>query len=477
VLPYEIEEVDGACRITSYAGLPLVAEAYRATGAAEAVRRYVKTRERMRDRGLRDEEMVESFCVLLAAGGECADDFGFLRTDGGLKEMLGHDLPSPTRAKEFLYGFHDDAKDAEGARQRALNPSGVPEENGALAGLAEALRGTAWAVQKHAPVPEATIDLDATIVESEKDEAAMTYEGIRGYQPVTAYWVEKDVIVAEEFRDGKVPAGCDLLRVLKKAVRSLPPGIERLCVRSDSAAYDHALLNGCREALDEHAPLIFAISADMSQELRQAIEALPEKAWAGLDRAGEHVRSWAEVEFIPSKPSVKKGRKPDRYLAIRVVPKQGELFRDGTSVKHFAVVTNDWERDGKALIEWHRGKAGTIEKVQDVLKNGLGAGGLPCGRFGANAAWFRMNALTYNLLSVIRQTALPEEFEKAEPKRLRFRVLCVAGEVIHHARRVMVRVVRTLFGPRGLLVQAREKIERLRRRLMKIPLPLPVPTG
>ncbi|MBM4078420.1 MAG: hypothetical protein FJ278_01890 [Planctomycetes bacterium] len=123
--------------------------------------------------------------------------------------------------------------------------------------------------------------------------------------------------------------------------------------------------------------MIFAISADMSQELRQAIEALPGKAWAGLDRTGKYVRSWAEVEFIPSRPSVKKGRKPDRYLAIGVEPKQGELFRDGTRVKHFAVVTNNWETDGKALIKWHRGKAGTIEKVSATAddEERLGGGG------------------------------------------------------------------------------------------------------
>jgi hypothetical protein len=126
ILPYEIEEVDGESRITSYAGLPLVAETYRATGAAEVVRRFVKTRERVRDRGLTDEEMVESFCLLLAAGGECNDDFGFLGSDPGLKETLGHDLPSPTRAKEFLYGFHQEAKDETVARQRALIPSFVP---------------------------------------------------------------------------------------------------------------------------------------------------------------------------------------------------------------------------------------------------------------------------------------------------------------------------------------------------------------
>ncbi len=43
------------------------------------------------------------------------------------------------------------------------------------AGLQEAVRATVWAMQKHRPVGEATTDLDATIIVSEKHEAAVEF--------------------------------------------------------------------------------------------------------------------------------------------------------------------------------------------------------------------------------------------------------------------------------------------------------------
>ena len=33
---------------------------------------------------------------------------------------------------------------------------------------------------------------------------------------------------------------------------------------------------------------------------------------------------------------------------------------------------------------------------------------MPCGRFGANAAWFRLNVLTYNVLSAFKRLTLPD---------------------------------------------------------------------
>lgn len=148
----------------------------------------------------------------------------------------------------------------------------------------------------------------------------------------------------------------------------------------------------------------------------------------------------------------------DRYLVIRVEPRQGEMFCDGTEVKHFCVVTNDWGREGAAIIRWHRGKCGTVEKAHDVLKNELGAGVMPCGRFGANAAWFRLNVLTYNLLSVLKRTALPAWLHTARPKRLRFQILRRAGEIIHHARKLLVRVTGPLGEVSGVLSEARRRI-------------------
>ena len=472
VLPFEIEEVAEDIRVTSYAGLPLVAEAYRATGAAEAVKRCVQTRERRRERGLTEEQLVESFLLLLSAGGECNDDFDEMRRDVGLGEMMGYALPSSSRAKEFLYAFHDDERDADVAQRRFETPSFVPVETRPLEGLHEALRAVVASAQREGPERFATLDIDATIIVSEKREAAMTYEGEKGYQPVVAYWAEQEMIVAEEFRDGNVPAGTDLLRVLKKGVETLPEGVERIYVRADSAAYEHEFLNWCRETTPKGLPIIFAVSADMSRELRRAIQALPSAAWKELDRRGGAIRSWAEVEFIPSAGSVKKGRAPDRYLAIRLVPEQREMFSDGSEVKHFAVVTNDWGRDGAALLEWHRQKAGTIERMHHTLKNELGAGVMPCGRFGANAAWFRLNALTANVLTVLKRLALPKELSKAEPKRLRFRVLCVAGQLVHHARRLSVRVAQRLLGGEWLII-ARRILRRIARRCAAHAPPVP----
>ena len=71
---------------------------------------------------------VENFLILNAAGGECLDDFGPLRQDG-VRELIGHDLPSPEAARTFLYRFHDD-KLIEQAQQRLLpgQISYIPEE-------------------------------------------------------------------------------------------------------------------------------------------------------------------------------------------------------------------------------------------------------------------------------------------------------------------------------------------------------------
>lgn len=97
-----------------------------------------------------------------------------------------------------------------------------------------------------------------------------------------------------------------------------------------------------------------------------------------------------------------------------------------------------WE--ATKLIRWHRQKAGTIERVHHVLKNELGLGVLPCGRFGADAAWCRLNVLTYNLLSVVKRVALPKSMRSAHPKRLRFEIFRLAGVVIRHARSTVVRM-------------------------------------
>ena len=102
-------------------------------------------------------------------------------------------------------------------------------------------------VQSRSPQREATLDMDACLVETHKQEALHSY--YRAYQPLTTYWAEADQIVHSEFRDGNVPAGHQQLRVLIEALEHLPAGVESL--RSDTAGYQQALLRYCAEGRDE----------------------------------------------------------------------------------------------------------------------------------------------------------------------------------------------------------------------------------
>jgi hypothetical protein len=420
--------------MTAHAGVTLLIELGRISEVMATAERYLPAKKS--SKGLSQAQFVESFVLLSALGGDCIDDFDTLRQDQGLQAILGYQLPAAPTARQWLDLFHED-KLLEG---RPVQGSFIPEESSRLAALRPVGRRTIGAYVKAVkPGAEVTFDVDAHLVESSKSTALMTYEGFRGYQPLLVCWAETGLILADQFRDGNVPAGQKIKELVDQAYEALPAieGGWRVAVRSDSAAYEY-------EALDHWNKLgwRFAVSADMSTALRREIEALPPEEWHfWAEEKGGVVREWAEVPFVPSRPSESLDIQPYRYVAIRVRTAQGVLFGDGSTVKHFAVVSNDWETDGQELLEWHRGKAGTIEHVHLVLKDELAAGVYPSAKFGANAAWLRLQVLTYNVLELLKATALDKQYRNARPKRLRFAIFTQIGSVVHHARRQFVRIV------------------------------------
>jgi len=152
------------------------------------------------------------------------------------------------------------------------------------------------------------------------------------------------------------------------------------------------------------------------------------------------IREWAEVPYVPYREYEKKDSQPYRYVAIRVRRQQGELFEDGSSVRHYAVVTNLWEMEGQALLEWQRGKAGTVEQVHHVLVSDLGSGVFPSYKYGTNAAWLRLQVITYNLLQLLKKVALDKEYAEAHPKRLRFAIFTMIGKLVRHSGQTLLRI-------------------------------------
>ena len=93
----------------------------------------------------------------------------------------------------------------------------------------------------------ATVDLDATIIESWKRQAQPTYQGISGYQPMLALWAEMDLVLADEFRDGNVPAQMKPLPVTRRAFQALPGTVQEYYFRGDSACWEKELVKWLRD--------------------------------------------------------------------------------------------------------------------------------------------------------------------------------------------------------------------------------------
>lgn len=378
--------------------------------------------------------MVEAFVALSSLGGECVEDMERLRQDGGLEALLGYRPPAPETARQWLDGFHDESLMVG----QPLQGSFIPAESGPQAGLREVNKRVIWAYVKAKNLGwDITLDVDAHLVETDKADAQYCYEGYKAFQPMEVVWAEILLVLADEFRQGNVPASKDIKRLVDEAYETLPPGPWKVKVRSDSAAYDVKYLDHW-----DKRKWGFAVSADMSPQLKAEIEKLSGEAWRiwKTEKGGGVIRQWAEVPYVPSRKQEKKDTQPYRYLAIRLRKQQGELFEDGVAVRHFAVVSNLWDMEGQALLEWHRGKAGTVEHVHLNLVNELGAGVYPSGKHGANAAWLRLQVITHNLLQLMKAVALPPELANARPKRLRFAVFTHIGQVVRHAGRLLMRI-------------------------------------
>jgi hypothetical protein len=278
----------------------------------------------------------------------------------------------------------------------------------------------------------ATVDQDATIIESHKQAAYYHYEEGRGYQPMVAVWAEADLVLADEFRDGNVPAKQDPLTCAKLAFATLPETVTERYFRGDSACHENDLLEWLKspEREKERGGRIgFAVSAVMSEPLAEALRKVPEADWEKFGQEDDGtLRQWAEVDFVPGEKYEHKDSQPLRYVGLRLLKPQGVLFRDGSDRHFHAVVTNQ-KIDGGRLLDWHREKAGTVEHTHDEVKNELGGGHVPSQRFGVNSAWFKISLLTYNIVSAMKGLCLDGEERTARMKRFRLLLIHVAGRM------------------------------------------------
>ncbi|MGD9578621.1 MAG: IS1380 family transposase [Syntrophorhabdus sp.] len=481
VFPYKYEEEKSASGTTALAGLPIYLDLASVLKLGESINRHLNAKVQ----GWTDEQIILSLILLNLAGGECVDDLRILEADEGFCRILRRielkgltrkerreteklwrkekhrSVPSPSSVFRYLCTFHSDYVREDG---KAV----IPPLTELLSSLEHINADLISAVYKQNPISCATLDMDATLIQTEKKDALFSYKGYKAYQPLNTYWAEYGLILHTEFRDGNVPAGYEQLRVFIHALSLLPEGIKTVRLRSDTAGYQHDLLRYCND--EEKHPgfgkIEFAIGCDVTPEFRKATRETD--AWHPLlDKKGYVSGEWAEVCFVPNKSATTKKGEPYRYIAVRERMRQPHLpnmdnlpFQtvtlDDTQYKLFGIVTNmDWE--ASKLIHWQHERCGKSEEVHAVMKEDLAGGKLPSSLFGANAAWWWMMILAHNLNTAMKCLVLKETWVTKRMKAIRFSLVNLPGRVMEHARGLIIRISREHPSLETLLV-ARQRI-------------------
>jgi hypothetical protein len=478
ILPFKYEMDGQGIGMTGLGGMLAYLDLAQAMELTRSIDKHVGMRAE--GQGWTDSEVVMSLVLLNLAGGECVEDLNRLEGDEGfcrvLRRVAKHGLkrkerraldrrwrkersrgvPSPSAVFRYLGGFHDEAPWGLREEGKAFIPVGNPY----LRGFAEVMKVFLGFMQKHRRQGVATLDMDATIVSTQKADALFCYQGYKAYQPLNTWWAEQEVLAHTEFRDGNVPAGYEQLRVLKEVLRLLPEGVKTVRVRSDTAGYQHDLMGYCEKGENKRFGRIeFSIGADVSPEFKKAVKEIPESEWGPLHKEikGQRVetrRSWAEVCFVPN--AIGRSRKgPEyRYIAIREPMEEQLSFAGmeedknypfqtmkihGGKYKIFGLVTNmDW--DGEKLIQWHYKRCGKSEEAHSVMKEDLAGGKLPSGDFGENAAWWWIMVLSLNLNQAMKALVLGKEWISKRMKAIRFSLIHLPARVMERSRQLLVRL-------------------------------------
>ena len=406
--------------LVSRAGTALLARVADKLGLSKALSlrlQVLKQRRRGHDRG----RVIRDLAVMLADGGECVSDLGAVRDQQPLFGQVASDSTA-FRAVDQV------------ASERLLDQ---------LRGARARARERFWKL--HGAPERLTLDLDATLItsQSEKEGAAGDYKGGFGFQPLHVYADETREALAVMLRPGNAGANAaaDHKVVLDRAPAQIP--VERveqveILVRSDRAGATHETADYCRDA-----NLRFSFGYDLTEAVRAAIPQLPADAWVpALDPDGTE-RENGEVAEITDSVDLSTWPEGSRLIVRRERPHPGAqlTFTDHDGYRFQAILTDQDDQDIATIERRHRRRAHVEDRIRDDKDTGLAK--LPFKEFALNDVWVEVVMLAHDLIVWTQTLLLEGELAKAQPKRLRYRLLHVAARLAFSGRRARLHLQRT----------------------------------
>ena len=410
--------------VSSFGGLPLIRKALAEIGLFKKISEVFYLKGFLRHGGYQDAQILEALILLIASGGVCLSDWEILACDPGFKKIFGKCM-SVDVLERYLKRL-----------SVTLLPTDTESGQSCYSTLLEIIhREMILIVYKLAGSPKKlTIDSDTSIYPTAKSDALFCYEMEKAYQPMVAYCPELKMVIAHEFRDGNISPQVGYARMVKRC-RETFPEVESWTVRTDSAGYQ-------LEMLDQWASdgITFYVTADQFSGMQNILRSHTE--WAPYFSNGVKTnQEVAEIAYVPTfsnQEQLELRRNTFQFIGVRK-PKEGQLEIGADPYIYQVIVTNTKENDLCKILQTHWQRCGTIEYTHAELKNGCGLKRFPSGNFAVNAAWCSLGILTHNVLRMIQNYVLPENFKNIEIRTLNHRFIRAAIWVKEKANQLVVR--------------------------------------
>jgi hypothetical protein len=446
---------------TSMGGALLISGFFRKFGIDSIIDENIGARIKNSARTYTDSSYIKSLVTMQLLGGETVDDLNALRGNKALSGIIGV-IPGHTSVHNYIESFADKTEEAK----RGQGKSFIPEPTNYLKGFDKVTRYMLSRASHIKDISTVTFDQDATFIETGVSGALYNYKSERAFEAFNTYCPEYDMMIKSEYRDGNVPPGFRQMENLAEALELLPEGVRHVKLRSDTAGYQIELLKYCAEGRNERFGVIdFAISSPVGKALKEAVRAAPEGEWRKI--SPDSAQECAEIVFVPNALATSKKAPEYRFIATREELRdirdpdllQKLLFEDedipdsplsavhpavmnGRVYKVFALVTN-MAGAPEEIVRWQRERCGKSEEAHRIIKSKLAGGHVVTSSLGANAAWWQISVLAFNIQSMIKRVCLPEEYWRARPKKLRYQLFSLVARVGSHARITTITLYRS----------------------------------
>ncbi|WP_034263549.1 IS1380 family transposase [Actinospica robiniae] len=426
--------------VVGHAGSRLLADLAEATGLESA---FIDALAGLRQRagGHAPGRVAVDLAVMLADGGEAISDLAVLRDQA---ELFGPVASDPTAWR--VLNSIDAAAIARlrGARAVARELAWVQraETRGALPQAEAAGR----------VIPGLVLDIDASIgiCYSEKENATPTWKKTFGYHPLLCFLDNTGEALSGVLRPGRAGSNtaADHIEVLDAALAQIPDEHRHgapILVRTDTAGCTHAFLAHIRSLRDRGVDVRFSVGAPIDEQVRQAITKLPATAWYPAIEADGQVRDGAEVAEITGLLYGYGTNLPadTRFIVRRERPHPGaqlSLFDTIEGYRHQVIATDSRLSDGP--LTWIEARHRAHARVEDRIRTGKdsGFGRFPSREYAINQAWLELALTGIDLTCWMRMLLLDGALARAEPKKIRYRLLHVAARITRSARRTRLRI-------------------------------------